>query len=172
MEKLQGKRLIELGSGCGLAGIACMMRGALVTLTDLDVVIESMTTGNAHVTHLLITIFNVLKLKSSKILQRMYTLCKSNFSSVELHRPVVEALDWIVEYPPPEHPFDIILLTDCIFSPHLASPLVSQLVRLSDKKTDVICCHEVRDEVTKRRKRQNTVPNAYHSNLRRRTRLF
>ena len=51
IEKLQGKRLIELGSGCGLAGLSCMMRGAVVTLTDLQCVTEALTSINSDVRH-------------------------------------------------------------------------------------------------------------------------
>lgn len=51
IENLHGKRLIELGSGCGLAGLSCMMRGAVVTLTDLQCVTEALTTPNADVRH-------------------------------------------------------------------------------------------------------------------------
>ena len=148
-EKLRGKRLIELGSGCGLAGLACMMRGAITTLTDLAVVVESLTSANAHVNDMT---FTLLPSTSSKpftlLLKKIYTHCMSNFSSVELHRPLVEALDWTAEYPTPEKAYDIVLLTDCVFSPHLAKPLVKQLLRLSGKKTEVICCHEIRDEVS------------------------
>ena len=125
-ERVAGKRLIELGSGPGLAGIAMMMRGAKCTLTDLEIVTRSLTEENAN---------------------NMYNICKSNLftSSFELTRPEVMPLDWTVQYPPTES-YDYILLTDCVFSPYLAEPLVSQLLRLSDRKTEVICCHEIRDE--------------------------
>jgi predicted nicotinamide N-methyase len=47
--KVGGKTVIELGSGCGLAGIALMMRGLNVTFTDLYTVIDTLTTRNVQV---------------------------------------------------------------------------------------------------------------------------
>lgn len=47
--KLNGKKVIELGSGCGLGGIAFMMKGAIVTFTDLKNVIEKLTIKNVEV---------------------------------------------------------------------------------------------------------------------------
>ena len=41
--------VIELGSGCGLAGIAYMLRGAEVALTDLPEVVNALTERNALV---------------------------------------------------------------------------------------------------------------------------
>ncbi len=127
IEKVAGKRLIELGSGPGLAGIAMMMRGAKCTLTDLEIVTTSLTEKNANVT------FNTCK-------SRLYT------SSFELTRPEVMPLDWTEEYSPPSESYDFILLTDCVFSSRLAQPLVTQLLRLSNRSTEIICCHEIRDE--------------------------
>jgi predicted nicotinamide N-methyase len=46
---LQEKTVLELGSGCGLGGLAFMLRGARVVLTDLDCVIDSLTRVNAMV---------------------------------------------------------------------------------------------------------------------------
>ena len=40
--KLKSQTVIELGSGCGLAGIAFMLRGASVTLTDLPGVVDAL----------------------------------------------------------------------------------------------------------------------------------
>ena len=41
--------VIELGSGCGLAGIAYMLRGAEVAFTDLPEVVNALTERNALV---------------------------------------------------------------------------------------------------------------------------
>ena len=43
------KLVLELGCGCGLTGMAFMMKGAKVVMTDLDCVIEALTIPNANV---------------------------------------------------------------------------------------------------------------------------
>lgn len=47
--KLAGKSVLELGSGCGLAGLALMLRGARVVFTDMRKVVESLTEKNVKV---------------------------------------------------------------------------------------------------------------------------
>lgn len=46
---LAKKTVLELGSGCGLGGIAFMMKGAEVTCTDLAQVTERLTDENVNV---------------------------------------------------------------------------------------------------------------------------
>lgn len=43
---------------------------------------------------------------------------------------------------------DIVLLTDCVFSAELAPALVEKIKSLSGNKTEIYCCHEIRDEVS------------------------
>lgn len=47
--KLANKTVLELGSGCGLGGIAFMMKGAKVTCTDLENVTQRLTERNVQV---------------------------------------------------------------------------------------------------------------------------
>lgn len=47
--KLADQTVLELGSGCALAGSAMMLRGAKVTFTDLLGVVASLTERNAEV---------------------------------------------------------------------------------------------------------------------------
>lgn len=44
-------------------------------------------------------------------------------------------------------PYDYVLLTDCVFSAELAVPLVNTILCCCGPRTNVICCHEIRDEV-------------------------
>jgi predicted nicotinamide N-methyase len=46
---LAKKTVLELGSGCGLGGIAFMMKGAEVTFTDLEPVTKRLTELNVQV---------------------------------------------------------------------------------------------------------------------------
>ena len=131
---LAGKRVLELGSGCGLAGLAMMMKGADVTMTDLKPVINALTTVNAT------NIYGELMSKGSGATPR------------PLIPPRAIPLDW-TEY---EHlgesgifspPYDIVLLTDCVFSPVLAPALIGVISFACGPRSLVYCCHEIRDEV-------------------------
>lgn len=44
-----GKTVLELGSGCGLAGLSFMVKGAEVTLTDLPHIVNELTIPNSEV---------------------------------------------------------------------------------------------------------------------------
>ena len=43
------RMVLELGSGCGLTGLAYMMKGAKVVMTDLECVINALTRPNVTV---------------------------------------------------------------------------------------------------------------------------
>lgn len=132
-EKLHGKSIIELGSGCGLGGIAYMMKGAQVTLTDMKKVTDSLTESNAH------RLYSQLNGKGKGALP------------YPLITPTVRALDWTdfesFRSDGEEEEFDFVLLTDCVFSATLAVPLVDCIRKLSGPRSTVYCCHEIRDEV-------------------------
>ena len=54
--------------------------------------------------------------------------------------------------------YDVVLLTDCVFSVALAIPLVNCIKRLTGNRSTVYCCHEIRDEVSK-------VPQLFHEKV-------
>jgi len=56
---ISGKTVLELGSGCGLGGLAFMVRGAAVTFTDLSIVIENITAENVKVIPFLVICFAI-----------------------------------------------------------------------------------------------------------------
>ena len=58
--KLAGKTVLELGPGCGLAGIAFMMRGAVVTCTDLSDVTIALTMKNVNVSSSIPSIYHTI----------------------------------------------------------------------------------------------------------------
>ena len=73
-------------------------------------------------------------------------------NSVEIKKPTCFAVDW-VKHASSEHDldiqsqYDIVLLTDCVFSAMLVNDLVSTILKYSGPRSTVICCHEIRDEV-------------------------
>lgn len=137
-DKLCGKTVVELGSGCGLGGFAFMMKGAKVMLTDMQKVTDTLTNSNAN---------------------RLYSQFSSKGKGI-LPYPILQhsvlALDW-TDFESFEHLgeisgnpiglFDFVLLTDCVFSALLAVPLVDCIRRLTSTNSIVYCCHEIRDEV-------------------------
>ncbi|CAM9286740.1 unnamed protein product, partial [Ectocarpus fasciculatus] len=130
--KLAGKTVFELGSGCGLGGLSFTMRGATVILSDLDCVVDTLTRDNAEAVY-------------------ARTVSSNARPTYPVVMPIVTPLDWRTEYecPPeaPEPPYDIILLTDCVFSVDLAPDLVRTIQTLAGPKSEIYCCHEIRDEV-------------------------
>jgi len=50
--KCRNQTVLELGSGCGLGGLAFMMRGAKVVCTDLKCVTDALTEQNVQVSAL------------------------------------------------------------------------------------------------------------------------
>ena len=49
VQTLGGKSVLELGSGCGLGGMAFMLKGSRVTYTDLENVTRRLTEKNVQV---------------------------------------------------------------------------------------------------------------------------
>jgi len=123
---MQDTSVIELGAGCGLAGLTLLLKGAQVTFTDMAPVVKHMTTPNIN-----------------RIYGQMVSL---GSSSIRYQRPDIEICDWTETYPVPASPYDVCLLTDCVFSPTLAKPLVGQILRLTGPKSTILVCHEIRDE--------------------------
>ena len=124
---LRGKSILELGSGPGLAGIALILRGAKVVLTDMKEVVD-LTRLNA------LRAYNQFKTVSS------------------LYEPRVVALDWTEDVLTQRNTlgdgaiFDYIVLTDCIFSGSLVPYILDTILRFCAKHTLVVCIFENRDE--------------------------
>jgi len=111
------QRVIELGAGCGLLGIALAMLGCEVTLTDMKEMLE-----------LLAVNVNGNTLEAQ-------------------HRPRVAELDWTEEdlsrFKPP---FEFIVGTDVVFLESLVAPLIATLLALSDRRSQIFICVEQRNE--------------------------
>ncbi|XP_065865025.1 uncharacterized protein [Euphorbia lathyris] len=123
--KLKGKRVIELGAGCGVAGFGMALLGCDVVATDQIEVLPLLTRN--------------IDRNTSRIKQ-MDTNSDS-FGSIK-----AAELDWGNE----DHtravdpPFDYIIGTDVVYAEHLMEPLLQSIFALSGPKTTILIGHEIR----------------------------
>ncbi|XP_074561747.1 uncharacterized protein LOC141818056 [Curcuma longa] len=125
--KLKGKRVIELGAGCGLAGLGMALLGCDVTSTDQ--------------TEVLPLLMRNVERNSSWITQANPDSGSASFGCIT----VVE-LDWGNEdhIRAVEPPFDFILGTDVVYTEHLLEPLLQTILALSGPRTVTLLGYEIR----------------------------
>ncbi|XP_010532292.1 PREDICTED: protein-lysine methyltransferase METTL21D [Tarenaya hassleriana] len=123
--KLKGKRVIELGAGCGVAGFAMAMLGCDVISTDQREVLPLLKRN--------------VEWNTSRIVQTNST--SESFGSLE-----VAELDWgnEVHIKAVEPPFDYIIGTDVVYAEQLLEPLLRTIIGLSGPKTTVMLGYEIR----------------------------
>ena len=116
------RRFLELGAGCGLAGIAAALRGATATLTDVAGVLPRLRRNVNVNRHLLST-------------------AEGGAAALD-----VAELDWTrlagaLADPTAtiRAPYDVILLADCVYQADIVEPLVDALIALSGPKTVILC---------------------------------
>jgi predicted nicotinamide N-methyase len=117
----KGQRVLELGAGVGVAGIAAAVVGANVVLTDLDVCVAVMQENIAH----------------------NQALIQSSGGSAE-----ALALDW--NHPPPESivgKFDIILGADVSYHLEFAPPILRTIRALARVGTNIVFAHKPRNKM-------------------------
>ncbi|OMO86393.1 Nicotinamide N-methyltransferase-like protein [Corchorus olitorius] len=123
--KLKGKRVIELGAGCGVAGFGMALLGCDVVSTDQIEVVPLLRRN--------------VEWNTSSIMQ--INSNSDSFGSIQ-----VAELDWGNE----DHikavapPFDYIIGTDVVYAEHLLEPLLQTILALSGPKTTIILGHEIR----------------------------
>lgn len=118
---VKGKRVLELGAGCALAGIAAAALGASqVVVTDMDEYRE-LIKGNVR---------------------------NSSLTEEAARRIVVQELMWgdPKQQAACKGPFDVILASDCIYAVQSLSALVTTLLALSDYNTRILIAFEHRYE--------------------------
>ncbi|KAL9305402.1 putative lysine methyltransferase, S-adenosyl-L-methionine-dependent methyltransferase [Arabidopsis thaliana] len=125
--KLKGKRAIELGAGCGVAGFALAMLGCDVVTTDQKEVLPLLKRN--------------VEWNTSRIVQMNPG---SAFGSLR-----VAELDWGNEdhITAVEPPFDYVIGTDVVYSEQLLEPLLRTILALSGPKTTVMLGYEIRSTV-------------------------
>ncbi|EOY30149.1 S-adenosyl-L-methionine-dependent methyltransferases superfamily protein, putative isoform 1 [Theobroma cacao] len=123
--KLKGRRVIELGAGCGVAGFGMALLGCDVVSTD-QIEVVSLLRRN-------------IERNTSRIMQMNSN--SDSFGSIR-----VAELDWGNE----DHikavalPFDYIIGTDVVYAEHLLGPLLKTILALSGPKTTIMLGHEIR----------------------------
>lgn len=147
--KLRGKRVIELGAGCGVAGFGMALLGCDVVSTDQ--------------TEVLPLLMRNVERNTSRIMQTISD--PDSFGSIQ-----AAELDWgnethIKAVGPP---FDYIIGTDVVYAEHLLEPLLQTIIALSGPKTTILLGHEIRStnvhekmlEMWKRNFEVKTVPKS------------
>jgi predicted nicotinamide N-methyase len=117
-----GKRILELGSGTGLGGIALARLGAAVTLTDMP----------SHI--------------ASQLLQKNVA---DNCGGCA-HTPSVQDFLWGEEPNPPfpvDAPFDYIVACDCVYQEAMVAPLAQSIVACSAPATVTYIAWQTRRHV-------------------------
>ncbi|KAL5565789.1 hypothetical protein UlMin_028953 [Ulmus minor] len=121
--KLKGKRVIELGAGCGVAGFGMALLGCDVVATDQIEVLPLLRRN--------------VERNTSSIMQ----LNPDSFGSIQ-----AAELNWgnesdIRAVGPP---FDYIIGTDVVYAEHLLDPLLQTIFALSGPKTTIMMGYEIR----------------------------
>ncbi|XP_024007801.1 protein-lysine methyltransferase METTL21D isoform X2 [Eutrema salsugineum] len=126
--KLKGKRVIELGAGCGVAGFALAMLGCDVISTDQK---------------------EVLPLLKRNVEWNTSTILQMNSGSASFGSLRVAELDWGNEdhIRAVEPPFDYVIGTDVVYAEQLLEPLLHTILALSGPKTTVMLGYEIRSTI-------------------------
>jgi len=129
--KLKGKRVIELGAGCGLAGFGMALLGCDVLATDQTEVLPLLMRNVER---------NTVRIKQANA-ENPYSV---SFGSIQ-----VAELDWGNQHhiAAVDPPFDYIIGTDIVYVEHLLEPLLKTILSLSGPRTTVLLGYELRSTV-------------------------
>lgn len=123
--KLKGKRVIELGAGCGVAGFGMAMLGCEVVTTDQK---------------------EVLPLLQRNVERNTSRIMQMNPSSDSFGSIKVAELDWgnkdHIEAVDP--PYDYVIGTDVVYAEHLLDLLLQTICALSGPRTTIVLGYEIR----------------------------
>jgi predicted nicotinamide N-methyase len=120
---LSGKKIIELGAGCGLVGLLCASNAfdaSMVTITDLPNVIPHI---NANIDANVGVFLSRDKVNAAALAWGQEDTWKHDF---------------------PTGSYDIILLSDCLYWESLFEPLLKTLLQLTNAETTVLMCQRHR----------------------------
>ncbi|XLR12967.1 hypothetical protein S83_040905 [Arachis hypogaea] len=121
--KLKGKRVIELGAGCGVSGFGMALLGCDVIVTDQKEVLP------------------LLQRNVERNISRVMQKNPESFGSIK-----VAELQWGDEshIKAVDPPFDYIIGTDVVYVEHLLEPLLQTILALSGPRTTILLGHEIR----------------------------
>ncbi|XP_030503695.2 uncharacterized protein LOC115718996 isoform X1 [Cannabis sativa] len=123
--KLKGKRVIELGAGCGVAGFGMALLGCDVVMTDQKEVLPLLRRN--------------VERNTSTIMQMNPGL--DSFGSIKVAELSWGNEDDIRAVVPP---FDYVIGTDVVYAEHLLQPLLQTIYALSGPKTTLMVGYEIR----------------------------
>lgn len=112
---LAGRRVLELGAGCALVSLACAVRGAHVTITDLDFM-QPLIKENV----------------------------KRNLTEEEQARTSIQELRWGTDASHLNPPLDFIVASDCIYIVGFFADLAKTIEDLSGPNTRIYMANEHR----------------------------
>ncbi|XP_024031447.1 protein N-lysine methyltransferase METTL21A [Morus notabilis] len=121
--KLKGKRVIELGAGCGVAGFGMALLGCVVVTTDQKEVLPILRRN--------------VERNTSLIMQSN----PDSFGSIKAAELSWGNEDDVRAVGPP---FDYIIGTDVVYAEHLLEPLLQTIFALSGPKTTIMVGYEIR----------------------------
>ncbi|XP_071711661.1 uncharacterized protein [Rutidosis leptorrhynchoides] len=123
--KLKGKRVIELGAGCGVAGFGLALLGCDVVSTDQ---------------------VEVLPLLMRNVERNTSRIMQMNPDADSIGSITAAELSWgnIDHIRALDPPFDFIIGTDVVYAEHLLEPLLQTMLALSGPKTTILIGHEIR----------------------------
>ena len=128
--KLKGKRVLELGAGVGLAGLAAAAMGAVsVTLTDVKAVLPLLTAN------------------ADRNLSRPALAVAGVPWAADAGAVRVAELDWgdrATWHPDGPLPYDVVLAADCIYAETAVPAFVAALLAHCGRRTVILVANELR----------------------------
>ncbi|KAM1447677.1 hypothetical protein COP1_006530 [Malus domestica] len=145
--KMKGKRVIELGAGCGVAGFGMALLGCDVVMTDQ------------------VEVLPLLMRNVERNTSRITQMNSDSFGSIQAAELSWGNDDHVRAVEPP---FDYIIGTDVVYKENLLEPLLQTIHALSGPKTTILMGYEIRStsvheqmlQMWKRNFEVKTVPNS------------
>ena len=120
----QGKRCLELGSGCGLVSCVLAKLGARVLATDKSIVLSHLEDN----------------LEANQVLATRSDYGSSTTSMAAAGEVLVQELNWGPIASHPQAPFQVVIAAACLYVPKTVPILLQTLWLMSAPETTVLFC--------------------------------